>query len=248
MVEAQKLRSHLGAVTYLPSLADTLAETVELTDAALAALSQASRHLDEAEQGFKHTDEPELKAQLDKLRSDHYYLRKLRASVKSLSEFLSSRASDAVRRRAYFLTGDAGSGKTHLLLNTARIALDEGRPAAVLFGIRFGEGNLWQAIGEQLGLPPLGQEEILGALSACAEAASPNGRRFLLAIDAINETPDASFWSRHLPTIVAAASQWPHVALAVSCRTTYVDVVDPDHRREVDFVHRAHPGFAGREL
>src|SRR5260370_1223597 len=85
----------------LSTLADTLAETVELTDSALAALSQASRHLDEAEQGFKHTDEPELKAQLDKLRSDHYYLRKLRASVESLSDFLSSRASDAVRRRAY---------------------------------------------------------------------------------------------------------------------------------------------------
>src|SRR2546421_12349020 len=129
----------------------------------------------------------------EKLLSDSYAAGRLLNTVVELDEFLSTSASLALRRRAYFLTGEAGSGKTHLLLDGVRKALGEQRPAVVLFGSRFGQGNLWQSIAEQLALPPVGPDELLGALAACAEACSHQGRRFVLAIDALNDGPEMSY-------------------------------------------------------
>ena len=170
-------------------------------------------------------------------------------AVDELREFLSTTASRAVRQRCYFLTGSAGTGKTHLLLDACRSALAEGRPAAVLFGGGFGHGDLIAGLCSQLGLPShLSKDELLGALDAAGEASAKTGRRFVLIIDGLNETTTPGFWKAHLPALQAAVATWPHVSLAVSCRDTYLGTVDPDDRRNTAFVCREHPGFAGREV
>ncbi|MDQ3657290.1 MAG: hypothetical protein M3457_19725 [Chloroflexota bacterium] len=132
------------------------------------------------------------------------------------------------------------------MLDSVQAALDEGRPAAVLHGAQF-RGSLWGDICDQLGLPPLGSDVLLGAMDAAAEAAEIDGRHFVLSIDALNETPIAGYWESNLPLLRSAISQWPHLSLAVSCRDTYVDVIDPSKERE-RFVLETHPGFAGREI
>lgn len=171
----------------------------------------------------------------------------LKKNAEELDSWLSSPIGETLQCRFYFLVGPAGSGKTHLFLDAARRALGDGRPAVVLFGARFGRGDLWASVCDQLGLEPLGADVLLGAMDAAAEAAAITGRRFVILIDALNETVPPDFWTTHLPALRAAISRWPHIALAVSCRDTYVEIIDDGTERS-HYVQRTHPGFAGREV
>jgi hypothetical protein len=183
-----------------------------------------------------------------KERLSHYVYRLRRAenAVSSLRQFLDGSATRAVRQRFYFLTGASGTGKTHLCLDAAGRALGEGRPALVLFGNRFGVGDLWASFCDQLGLPALGAEVLLGALEAAAEASGRHGRRLVVMVDALNDTKGEDYWSDRLPALRAKFAGRPLLALLVSCRDTYLDYVDPENRRAG--VERVHPGFAGREF
>ncbi|HEY1831359.1 MAG TPA: hypothetical protein VGG38_14075 [Acidimicrobiales bacterium] len=167
-------------------------------------------------------------------------------AASNLSRWLDSPAGTAFRKRFYFLRGIAGSGKTHLFLDSVSRAIEDDRPAIVLFGGAFGSGDIWVSICDQLGLEPVGANTLLGAMDAAAEAAGVEGRRFVIHIDALNDTIPADFWHTKLPALRAAVNRWPHVALAVSCRDTYLNVVASDAERS-KYVERSHPGFAGRE-
>jgi hypothetical protein len=58
-------------------------------------------------------------------------------------------------------------------------------------------------------------------MDAAGEAASTSGSRFVIFIDALNDTQPPDFWRVRLPSLRAAIEQYPHVALVVSCRDTY---------------------------
>ena len=161
--------------------------------------------------------------------------------------WLDSTAGRALQRGLYFLEGVAGSGKTHLLLEATHRALQAGRPAVFLSAARFGRNDLWASVCDQLGLPPLGADVLLGAMDAAGEALALTGRRFVISVDALNETADTEFWRTHLPALRTAVSQWAHVALVVSCRDTYVGVICDDGEQD-RYVRRSHPGFAGLEV
>lgn len=176
-----------------------------------------------------------------------YSVRDLRNAAGELANWLDSTAGRAFCSPLYFLVGPAGSGKTHLFVDATNQALESERPAVVLFGPQFTTGGLWAGICDQLGLPPLGRDELLGAMDSAAEASGLAGRRFVIHVDALNETDPAHFWGVQLPVLRAAVAQWPHIALAVSCRDTFVQVVDRDDERS-HYVSRTHPGFGGREV
>ncbi|MFI7024752.1 hypothetical protein ACIBMZ_18745 [Micromonospora sp. NPDC049900] len=173
--------------------------------------------------------------------------RDLLKAVRELSWWLDSSPGQTLRRRAYFLSGVAGSGKTHLLLDATRRALEQGRPAVFLAGAQLGRGELWASICDQLGLENLGADGLLKAMDTAGEAAAKHGSRFLLIIDAVNETAPADFWASRLPAMRAKVAQYPHVALVVSCRDTYQDIVS-DYAERARFHQRTHPGFAGHEV
>jgi hypothetical protein len=176
-----------------------------------------------------------------------YGFRDAREAAIGLLEWLATTVGRVTATGLYFLEGPAGAGKTHLFLGAADRALAEGRPAAVLTGGGFGRGELWAGIAAHLGLPDVGRDVVLGAMDAAGEASSESGARFLLAIDALNDATDHDFWRHALPQLRAAVRQYPHVALAVSCRDSYVDLVDDANERS-RWVTQTHPGFAGREI
>ncbi|MGH3977312.1 MAG: hypothetical protein ACRDS9_28960, partial [Pseudonocardiaceae bacterium] len=176
-----------------------------------------------------------------------YQSRRLVNRMTELERWLDSTAGRALQHGLYFLDGVAGSGKTHLLLEATHRALQAGRLAVFLSAAQFGRNDLWASVCDQLGLPPLGADVVLGAMDTAGEASALTGRRFVISIDALNETTDTEFWRTHLPTLRAAVSQWPHVALVVSCRDTYVRVVCDDTEQN-RYVKRSHPGFAGHEV
>jgi hypothetical protein len=243
-----QLLAALVGVAWIAGRSNPLSEVLDAAQQATRDLEAAHGLVEQHErQAYAQTASDADRQHADKLRSEVYAAVRLRWAVNDLCEFLESEATQAVVRRCYFLSGAAGTGKTHLLVEATHVALQEKRPAAVLFAARFGTGDLWGSIADQLGLPPLGRDQLLGALDAAAEACSPNGRRFVLMIDALNETPSPDFWARHLPTLRAEILRWPHLALVVSCRDTYIEAVDPDGVR-TKFTTRAHPGFADREV
>jgi hypothetical protein len=176
-----------------------------------------------------------------------YGIRGLSTAMGALTSWLDSPVGRSFLRQSYFLTGQAGSGKTHLLLDATGRALDAGRPAVFLAGAQFGRSDLWASIADQLGLGTVGKDVLLQAMDAAGEAASTSGSRFVIFIDALNETTAADFWRVHLPTLRAAVERYPHVALVVSCRDTYRELV-LEGAEGSRYVRRSHPGFAEREV
>lgn len=177
-----------------------------------------------------------------------YGIDQLHRSAYHLSEWLGSNVGRCFSGPcAYFLSGSAGSGKTHLLLDATRRALEAGRPAVFLEGAGFGKAEVWASIADQLGLGMIGSDRLLEAMDTAGEAASSNGRRFVIFIDALNETTPSDFWSQRLPIMRSTIARYPHIALVVSCRDTYQDLVLEQDTRS-SFICRSHPGFAGREV
>jgi hypothetical protein len=222
-----------------------IAQAAACRDAVYAA-QEHERDLEAARRDLPDDDPRKTDKPDDRARTN-YGLRTLLSAIDELDSWLRSTAGESFRRRAYFLTGQAGSGKTHLLLDGTRRALDAGRPAIFLTGAQFGQGNLWASITDQLGLEQVGADVLLQAMDAAGEAAATVGRRFVICIDALNETTPPDFWRVHLPALRAAVARYPHVALAVSCRDTYKDLV-LDGNEGSHYVRRTHPGFAEREV
>lgn len=176
-----------------------------------------------------------------------YDVQRLSTAIDELDDWLSSSPGRAWQSHLYFLTGQAGSGKTQLFLDAVDRALSADRSAVFLAGARFGQGNFWASVTDQLGLEAVGADVLLRAMDSAAEASSLGGSRFLIFVDALNETTPPEFWGTHLPALRAAVARYPHVALAVSCRDTYRELILADSEGS-HYVRRDHPGFADREV
>jgi len=217
-------------------------------DACRKAIYAAEEHERERQAAWRKLPADERKeAREPSDRMSGYGIRGLRTAMGALASWLNSSVGRSFLRQTYFLTGQAGSGKTHLLLDATRRALGAGRPAVFLAGAQFGQGNLWASIADQLGLEAVGKDVLLESMDAAGEAASTSGNRFVIFIDALNETTLADFWRVHLPALRTAVERYPHVALVVSCRDTYRELV-LEGAEGSHYVRRSHPGFADREV
>ncbi|WP_300019321.1 hypothetical protein [Pseudonocardia sp.] len=114
--------------------------------------------------------------------------------------------------------------------------LDDGRPTLLLLGQDFDARNLFSQFAEIIQLD--GPAE--AAIACFAAAAEASGQVGLVMIDALNESDRPERWRDDLRALFAVVDRYENVAVAVSCRTEFVDVVlGDDDRPTVD-----HPGFA----
>ncbi|HEV2891263.1 MAG TPA: ATP-binding protein [Frankiaceae bacterium] len=237
---------HVEPATVAEELA-TLDEALQTLDSAISAAADLE-YAAEAAWAEAHPDQDRYVVRDNApYETRGYKISTLVDRTAELRRWLRSTAGRAFREGLYFLEGEAGSGKTHLLLGSTQRALAVDRPAVFLNAARFGYGDLWASICDQLGLALVGADVLLGAMDAAGEASGLIGRRFVIAIDALNDTVDTNFWQVQLPALRAAVGRWPHVALVVSCRDTYTPVVC-DAAEKGKYVNRSHPGFAGHEV
>ncbi len=145
-----------------------------------------------------------------------YALDNFLTAVRDVEAFLDNSFTELAGRPAILLSGDAGTGKTHLFCDVARARIEAGHPTIVVLGQRFGAGSVWSQLLGALGLT-CSREELLGALEACAEL---SGGRALLLFDAINEASEIN-WLVELPAMLSVVNRYPRIGIAVSCRTTY---------------------------
>lgn len=169
-----------------------------------------------------------------------YGFRQFRISLDELGDFLDVSSAELAGQPALLLAGDAGSGKTHLLCDVANHRVRGGYPSVVLLGQQLEGGEIWSQIITRLGLRCT-RDELLGALDALGEA---SGSRAVLFIDALNEAVDVK-WRDELPAMIAVLVRFPHVGLAVSCRSTYEALLVRDDLLKSGLLSRVeHDGFA----
>ena len=125
----------------------------------------------------------------------------------------------AQRQSPWVLTGEAGTGKSHLLADLANKVLAEGRTCLLMVGERFLADV---ALVEQI--PALlNWDGPLSDLLACLSAHSAiTGQPAILMVDAINESV-RGLWRRELLSLNALIGAYPGVRLLVSCRTDCLD-------------------------
>ncbi|MBH1574377.1 MULTISPECIES: hypothetical protein [unclassified Stenotrophomonas] len=150
-----------------------------------------------------------------------------------------------VGARSLLVVGDAGSGKSHLLADACDSALNNGRPALLLLGGKLADAEPW---GEMLkGLDLAGSfssATFLGALNAAGEAA---GARALLIVDALNEGNGQRIWPSRLAALAHDVARFEWVALVMSCRTGYLDMVVPAELDARALPRVEHRGFSVRQ-
>lgn len=112
-------------------------------------------------------------------------LYKLGDLLSQIDDELSADAWRLANAKAVLLEGAAGTGKSHLLADVVEHQVHAGRPAVLVLGSAFVEGDPWRQIMAQLDLPPdLQVKHFLASLDAAAQA---SGVRAMVCVDAINE-------------------------------------------------------------
>ena len=175
-----------------------------------------------------------------------------RHSLWKLEEVLASVRSDLesnrwalVNSQNVLVTGDGGVGKSHLLADVTAYQIDRGRPAVMLLGQKFIEGNPWQQLITDLDLPAgTNTDHFLGAMDAAAQAV---GVRGLILIDALNERHGVDLWPDRLAGFLHHFERFPNLGVILSCRTTYVPHVIPDTLTEDNLPRLDHRGFNNQD-
>ena len=180
----------------------------------------------------------------ERILSLSHHLRNLEYGLREFRGLLLSDASEAAAKGALLLQGSSGQGKTHLFCDVGDRAVKAGQPAVVILGGNLSGRNVWSEIAEQLGLADIGSEELISAMQAAAEASNAP---FLLLMDALNEAADPAAWKEELPRLLAEVAQNPWISVAVSVRSTFLDMVLPEGGLN-NVTEVVHPGFDGREL
>lgn len=175
--------------------------------------------------------------------SSAWELRRTASALWALKDLLLSDAARLVNVPALLIRGGPGTGKTHLLCDVAQTRREASQPTVMLLGQWFSREEPWTQVLRQLHLD-CSVDEFLGALDVAAETTSS---RALIFIDALNESEGWALWHDYLQGFLAKVRRWPRLGVAMSCRTSYVDVVIPEELDESKLVRINHEGFAGHE-
>jgi len=180
----------------------------------------------------------------DLLQTVRYKISKVKEIGIEIYDLAISDITAACNQGALLLTGEAGTGKTHLFCDIAKHRLDNSLPTIILLGQHFCQGDPWIQIMQRLHLS-CQRDEFLGALDAAAQAC---GSHAMILIDALNESDDKGLWKKELAGMLAVLHNYPRITIALSCRTSYEKATIPENLvPEEKLVKVEHHGFANHE-
>jgi chromosomal replication initiation ATPase DnaA len=181
----------------------------------------------------------------ERFGSDIHYLYEAQKELRYFEQLSLSSKAELSNSPFLFLTGIAGTGKTHLLCDVVedRIVNTKALPAVLVFGELFATSDdPFTQIIQQLGLK-INKGQFLRLLN---NAGKQSNCRAILAIDALNETRQRNFWKRNLNKIVSEIKKYPNIALIVSVRTGFEEEVITKKLKRA-FVGEEHRGFEFKE-
>ncbi|MBP3366068.1 MAG: hypothetical protein J6K96_03635 [Treponema sp.] len=166
--------------------------------------------------------------------------REFEDDLRSIKEFINSDNIKSYFSKILVITGPAGIGKTHSIVDYIRN--DKLNTDFVFFGEDFSTQEPWTVFRDKLGFPStISKDELYQIFSANAEAKHSIG---IIFIDAINESADINKWHSWLPVLINDISYYPNLKLCLSCRDTYLSEFDDDFSNFFIFEHN---GFVGNE-
>lgn len=165
--------------------------------------------------------------------------RRVISALRNLNEWVSSLDFCLSKTKYLLITGCAGVGKTHSLVDFAKNR-DESF-SWIFFGEDFSSNEPWITIRNKLGLPSTISCEALfdifnshGLLNNC---------NVIIFIDALNETTNRTNWKRWLPVLREKINSYSNIKLCVSCRDTFINDVFEERN---DWLEISHNGFKGQ--
>lgn len=181
----------------------------------------------------------------ERFGSDIHYLYEAQKELRYFEQLSSSTKAKLSNSPFLLLTGLAGTGKTHLLCDVIedKIASKNSFPAILVFGELFETSeDPFVQVARQLGLQ-LNKNQLLRLLN---NSGKQSRCRAIIAIDALNETRQKSFWKGSLGKVIEEVKKYPNIALVVSVRTGFEEEVATKKTRKI-LVHEEHRGFEFRE-
>jgi len=231
-----------GATLPLSSTAQDAAKTMIKAVSAFSTTVQQAR--DEAKKLPRPAPSPTQEYQSsvsEQLGFRDHELRKAEEALYEFSDFVDKHI--AVDRRRLLVTGDAGTGKSHLLARFVEECEARSQHALFLLGEFFtSSADPWSQLVARLGWNA-SADDLLAALNHAGEV---RGLPSLILIDAINETTDRAVWLHHLTAFSNRIERWPWVRLVVSCRTDFLPICVPAtiaRQQEPDWTFVRHSGF-----
>lgn len=161
-------------------------------------------------------------------KSDEYETNEIEEIIYQLNEFMDYLMSFPFKLQknpVLFLSGVAGSGKSHLLADLASKRFENSEISILLLGSHF-ENNM--KIDKQiinlldLNLRPIDFLEKLN------NKAKYKKSRIIIMIDALNECEDKQLWEKYLNAFVSEIKKYKWLGLIVSIRSTYLDLIPED--------------------
>jgi hypothetical protein len=148
--------------------------------------------------------------------------------LRSLAGYL--RGNALADQSCLLLTGDPGTGKSHLLAEVCSRYGEQGGIVLFLEGAKFSTDEPpWTQLMRWAGFPSNSARDLIETLSAMAAATSVPA---LICIDALNETPNRNLWRNGVLDFTAELHANDQVKLLVSCRSDYLEQTLPAALRE----------------
>ena len=167
-------------------------------------------------------------------------IRDLEKDLEDIKEFVNSQNLQAYFSKTMIITGTAGIGKTHSIIDYMRKNILN--TDFVFYGEDFSVQEPWIIIRDKLGLPSIvSKEELFQILSINAETKQTIG---IIFIDAINESSDLSKWHSWLPVLIKDISYYDNLKLCISCRDTFLGEFEEEFFKYLIIKHN---GFVGNE-
>ena len=237
------IRERFSKVESTPDGIWDISDIVDSVDRAIDDVSRASDTLAGLARERAHDAQPPHAPPAYQPNQFETWLRRLGTFTHDMTAMRSELNETArlVNSHLMIVTGAAGTGKTHLLCDTARHRIEEGLPTVILLGQRFTtRDDPWAQALQHVDMGSSSAEQFLGALEAAAQAADA---RALLIVDAINEGEGSAIWPEHLAAFLERVERSPWISVVMSVRSSYVDLVVSEDVRTAAVVVEHH-GFS----
>ena len=167
-----------------------------------------------------------------------------RGTLQRFARFMRDRS--AADKRCMLLTGDPGTGKTHVLAEVCARFAEQGGVVLLTEGATFTSADQpWSQFLKWADFPGSSVRDFLQTLSVMA---LPTGLPTLICIDALNETPDRNLWRTGLGNFASELEPFDNIKLLVSCRSDYLRQTLPSDVRDDNSPYWAvaeHKGLGG---
>lgn len=121
-------------------------------------------------------------------------------------------------KRHLLVTGDAGTGKSHLLAHIGFRLWKEGHPTVLLLGERFRrQDDPWKQVMATVQFEGFA-DSWLGLLNTLAEA---GGKTAVILLDAVNESDSCKFWKTELIPFSRRITKYSSLRFVVTCRSDF---------------------------